>query len=192
MPHPLACPMIKRYLPTRESLTQNRLLRWLGPRIHDPLLWHVNRNSVARGVAIGVFFGFLVPVMQIPAAAVVALTVRANLWVAALATLVSNPFTYGPIYILAYRIGASILPPVTTDNALHHDHAATALQWIVETINWLTGIGRPLVLGMLLMAVVGAIVGYFGVLLVWRLNVISKRRRQRQQRASGRRQTDRP
>lgn len=183
--------MIKRYLPTRESLTQNRLLRWLGPRIHDPLLWHVNRNSVARGVAIGVFFGFLVPVMQIPAAAVVALTVRANLWVAALATLVSNPFTYGPIYILAYRIGASILPPVTTDNALRNDHAATALQWIVETINWLTGIGRPLVLGMLLMAVVGAVVGYFGVLLVWRLNVIFKRRRQRQQRAASRRQTDR-
>lgn len=184
--------MIKRYLPTRESLKQNRLLRWLGPRIHDPLLWHVNRNSVARGVAIGVFFGFLVPVAQIPAAALVALTVRANLWVAALATLVSNPFTYGPIYILAYRIGASILPPVTTDNPASDDHATTALQWIVEAINWLTGIGRPLVLGMLLMAVVGAIVGYFGVLLGWRLNVIIKRHRQRRQRAAGRRGPDRP
>lgn len=181
--------MIKRYLPTRESLKQNRLLRWLGPRIHDPLLWHVNRNSVARGVAIGVFFGFLVPVAQIPAAAVVALAVRANLWVTALATLVSNPFTYGPIYILAYRIGASILPPVTSERALPDDHAVTALQWIVEAINWLTGIGRPLVLGMLIMAVVGAIVGYFGVLGVWRINVLIKRRR-KQQRTSARRPSD--
>lgn len=187
MRHSLACPMIKRYLPTRESIKQNRLLRWLGPRIHDPLLWHVNRNSVARGVAIGVFFGFLVPVMQIPAAAIVALAVRANLWVAALATLVSNPFTYGPIYILAYRIGASILPPVAADNRVVDDHAVTALQWIVEAINWLTGIGRPLVLGMLIMAVVGAIVGYFGVLLGWRINVIAKRRRQRLQRSGSRR-----
>lgn len=184
--------MIKRYLPTRESIKQNRLLRWLGPRIHDPLLWHVNRNSVARGVAIGVFFGFLVPVAQIPAAALVALTVRANLWVAALATLVSNPFTYGPIYILAYRIGASILPPVAADKRVTDDHAVTALQWIVEAINWLTGIGRPLVLGMVIMAVVGAIVGYFGVLLVWRINVLVKRRRQKQQRAGARRAQDAP
>ncbi len=178
--------MIKRYLPTRESLKQNRLLSWLGPRVHDPLLWHINRNSVARGVAIGVFFGFLVPVAQIPAAAVVALAVRANLWVAALSTLVSNPLTYGPIYILAYRIGASILPPVAADNRVTDDHAITALQWIVEGINWLTGIGRPLVLGMLIMAVVGAIVGYFGVLLGWRINVLIKRRRQRRQRSASR------
>lgn len=186
MPHSLARPMIKRYLPTRESLKQNRLLSWLGPRVHDPLLWHINRNSVARGVAIGVFFGFLVPVAQIPAAAVVALAVRANLWVAALSTLVSNPLTYGPIYILAYRIGASILPPVAADNRVTDDHAITALQWIVEGINWLTGIGRPLVLGMLIMAVVGAIVGYFGVLLGWRINVLIKRRRQRRQRSASR------
>jgi uncharacterized protein len=171
MPHSLARPMIKRYLPTRESLKENRLLRWLGPRIHDPLLWHVNRNSVARGVAIGVFFGYL--------------------WVAALATLISNPFTYGPIYILAYRIGASILPPVAADQRVTDDHAVTALQWVVEAINWLTGIGRPLVLGMLIMAVAGAIVGYFGVLLGWRFNVIVKRRRQRLQR-SGTRHTSGP
>lgn len=178
--------MIKRFLPTRESIKENRLLRWLGPRIHDPLLWQVNRNSVARGVAIGVFFGFLIPVAQIPAAAVVALAVRANLWIAALSTLVSNPFTYGPIYILAYRIGASILPPVAVDKPVPDDHAVTALQWIIEAINWLTGIGRPLVLGMLLMAVVGAIVGYFGVLLVWRTNVILKRQKQRKQRSASR------
>lgn len=186
MPHFLARTMIKRFLPTRESIKENRLLSWLGPRIHDPLLWQVNRNSVARGVAIGVFFGFLIPVAQIPAAAVVALAVRANLWVAALSTLVSNPFTYGPIYILAYRIGASILPPVAVAKPVPEDHALTALQWIIEAINWLTGIGRPLVLGMLLMAVVGAIVGYFGVLLVWRTNVILKRQKQRKQRSASR------
>ena len=178
--------MIKRYIPTRESIKQNRLLSWLGPRIHDPLLWHVNRNSVARGVAIGVFFGFIVPVAQIPAAAVVALGVRANLWVAALSTLVSNPFTYGPIYLLAYRIGASILPPATKAPPVVDEHTAAALQWLVESVNWLTGIGRPLVLGTLIMAVVGAVVGYFGVLLVWRINVLLKRRRQRLQRSSTR------
>ena len=51
--------MFERFLPTREAITQSRMLRWLGPRLHDPLLWHVNRRSVARGVAMGVFFGLM-------------------------------------------------------------------------------------------------------------------------------------
>lgn len=184
--------MIKRYIPSREAIKQNRLLSWLGPRIHDPLLWHVNRNSVARGTAIGVFFGFMLPVAQIPAAAVVALALRANLWVAALTTLVSNPLTYGPIYLIAYRIGSSILPPAAHASPVVDDQTAAALQWLIESVNWLTGIGRPLVLGTLIMAVVGAVIGYFGVLLVWRINVLLKLRRQRRERSSARRAPDSP
>lgn len=184
--------MIKRYIPSRETIKQNRLLSWLGPRIHDPLLWHVNRNSVARGTAIGVFFGIMLPVAQTPAAAVVALALRANLWVAALTTLVSNPLTYGPIYLIAYRIGSSILPPAANATPVVDEQTAAALQWLIESVNWLTGIGRPLVLGMLIMAVVGAIVGYFGVLLVWRINVLLKLRRQRKERASARRAPNSP
>lgn len=183
--------MIKRFVPSRESIKQNRLLRWLGPRIHDPLLWHVNRNSVARGVAIGAFFGLMVPVAQIPAAAVVALALRANLWVAAIATLISNPFTYGPIYIFAYKIGSSILPPAVASGAIiADDHATSTLQWLIDMVHWLTGIGRPLVLGMMLLAITAAIVGYFGILLLWRLKVVIKRRKQRSERIAVRRAAD--
>lgn len=173
--------MIKRFMPTRETIVQSRLLRWLGPRIHDPALWHINRNSVAKGVAVGAFFGFMVPVAQIPAAAVVALLVRANLWVAALATLVSNPFTYGPIYYFAFRLGNWLMPSsrVASDPRLSDDGAMTAIGWILDGLDWLTGIGRPLVLGMLIMATVAAVLGYFGILLFWRINVILKRRKQR-------------
>ncbi|HRP96865.1 MAG TPA: DUF2062 domain-containing protein [Rhodocyclaceae bacterium] len=178
--------MIRRFIPSRDGIKQNRMLRWLGPRIHDPLLWHVNRNSVARGIAIGAFFGLMVPVAQIPAAALVALAMRANLWVAAIATLVSNPFTYGPLYIFAYRLGSSILPPAVASGAVvvDDDHALTTLQWVIDALHWLTGIGRPLVLGMFLMAVCAAVVGYFGTLLLWRLKVVLKRRRQRSERGT--------
>jgi uncharacterized protein len=175
--------MIKRFIPTRESIKQNRLLRWLGPRIHDPLLWHVNRNSVARGVAIGMFFGLMVPVAQIPAAAVAALALRANLWVAAIATLISNPFTYGPIYIFAYRLGSSILPPRVASGAIvPDDHTVAALQWLIDALHWLTGIGRPLVLGMFLMAITAGLVGYVTILLLWRIKVVIKRRKRRDER----------
>lgn len=173
--------MLKRFLPTRETIVQSRLLRFLGPRIHDPGLWHINRNSVAKGVAIGAFFGFMVPVAQIPAAALVALLVRANLWVAALSTLVSNPLTYGPIYYFAYRLGNWLLPSSQgpSDPRLSEGQAMTSLRWILDGLDWLTGIGRPLVLGMLIMATVAAVLGYFGILLIWRINVILKRRKLR-------------
>lgn len=186
--------MIKRFLPSREGIRQSRLLRMLGPRIQDPLLWQVNRNSVARGAAIGIFFGLLLPFFQIPPSAVAAILLRANLWIAALCTLVTNPLTYGPLYILGYRIGSRILPPTiaTHPPEVEVDVAITALQWLIETVNWLTGIGRPLVLGMMILAVTGACLAYFGVLLCWRINVLLKRRRQRLQRSTERRATPAP
>ena len=111
---------MRRFLPTQDSIKGNRLLRWLGPRLHEPGLWHLNRRAVARGVAIGVFFGFMIPVAQIPAAAIGAFLARANLWVSAIATLVSNPFTYAPIYYAAYRLGGFLLGVIEALVGLWH------------------------------------------------------------------------
>ena len=176
--------MFKRFLPTHDSLKQSRLLRWLGPRIHDPSLWHLNRRSVAKGAAIGAFFGLLVPVAQIPAAALVALALRANLWVAAASTLVSNPLTYGPLYYLAYRLGTRFIDSSASGRQTElSDDASALLEWLLTVWNWVTGIGRPLALGMFLMAVCGAVLGYFAAQAVWRYRVLSKRRRQLHARA---------
>lgn len=175
--------MLTRLLPTHDSIKQSRLLRWLGPRIHDPSLWHLNRRAVAKGVAIGAFFGLMVPVAQIPAAAVFALLLRANLWIAAVSTLVSNPFTYGPIYYFAYRLGASLIGAPIADEADAADTAGTAILWLSTTWDWLIGIGRPLAFGMLLLAVTGALLGYIAARLLWRIRVIVKQRRRRQLRA---------
>lgn len=175
--------MLTRFLPTHDSIKQSRLLRWLGPRIHDPSLWHLNRRAVARGVAIGAFFGLMVPVAQIPAAAVVALALRANLWIAAVATLVSNPFTYGPIYYFAYRLGSALLGTPDGDPVMASVSPDVALSWLSGAWHWITGIGRPLALGMLVMAIVGAFLGYGAARLFWRIKVIAKRRKQLRERA---------
>ena len=60
-------------------------------------------------MAIGVFFAFVIPLAQAPAAGVTALFLRSNLPVALASTLVSNPLTYAPIYYAAYRVGNALL-----------------------------------------------------------------------------------
>ena len=67
---------LKRLMPTRESVAGNRWLRWLGPALHHPRLWHFSRKGIALGLALGIFFGLLIPVAQIPmsAAAAVAMS----------------------------------------------------------------------------------------------------------------------
>ncbi|MHB1373960.1 MAG: DUF2062 domain-containing protein [Thauera sp.] len=176
--------MLERFLPTRDAITQSRMLRWLGPRIHDPLLWHVNRRSVARGVAMRVFFGLMIPIAQIPAAAIASLLLRGNLWIAAVSTLVSNPLTYGPLYYFAYRLGAGVIgkhtpADLTADNV---EQPMRMIESLGQAWTWITGIGQPLLLGMLMMAVTGSIIAYWGAQLFWRMRVTSKWRRLRRER----------
>lgn len=184
--------MIKRFLPTHEAIKQSRLLRWLGPRIHDPLLWHINRRAVARGVAMGVFFGLLIPVAQIPAAAAASLILRGNLWIAAVSTLVSNPFTYAPLYYFAYQLGAGLLgrgAPAGVSTA-EVEAPLHAIGTLAQAWAWVSGIGQPLLLGMLVMAVTGSITAYWGAQLFWRVRVVNKWRQGRQRRRN--QGTDRP
>ena len=96
---------LRRLLPDPERLRSNRWLRWLAPAMQDPRLWRLTR----RGVALGMFFGLLIPIAQIPLSAAAAIVLRANLPTAVASPLVSNPVTYAPLYYAAYRIRRPIL-----------------------------------------------------------------------------------
>lgn len=120
----------------------------------------------------------MIPVAQIPAAAIASLLLRGNLWIAAVSTLISNPLTYAPLYFFAYRLGARIIDaPVPA--AIEAETAQAAPMAVIDSVaqawSWLSGIGQPLLLGMSIMAVSAAILGY-GVHIVWRLRVRHKRR----------------
>jgi uncharacterized protein len=177
---------LKRWLPDEDTLRKHPSLRWLGPLLRRPWLWHLGRRQVAAGAAIGVFFGFMVPVMQIAAAAVVAIALRANLPVAAATTLVSNPVTYVPIWVAAHQTGAWILgKPVDEAQAKGH---AEALVSQVESATasppqgwgeWILGVGKPLVLGLFVFAVTGATITWFAVNFLWVRAVRLRRRRNR-------------
>lgn len=78
----------------RDQILKNRWLGWLQPWLGYPKLWHWSRRGVALGVSLGVFFGLLVPVAQIPLSVAAAVVVRANVPTAVASTLISNPVTF--------------------------------------------------------------------------------------------------
>lgn len=175
---------IKRWAPSADSVRSNRSLRWLGPLLNRPWLWQFNRRSVSLGVAIGVFFGFLFPVLQAIFSAVFALVFRANLPVAIVSTLVSNPFTYAPIAILAYELGSAVLGESTSaeDLTMFEDTVAEMSASNPSTWDQILSIGKPVFLGLAIFAVVGSISAFAVTNLGWRLLVASQRARRRRQR----------
>lgn len=156
---------LRRWLPDPAALRANRSLRWMGPLLDRPWLWHVNRSSISRGLAIGMFFGVLVPLGQELVAAVVAIGLRANLPAAVLATFISNPLTTPVILLAAYHAGSAVLGE------------PTALPALAENTDWIEKIGamgEPLLVGLALLAIASAVFTYFGVQLVWRIGVFCK------------------
>jgi uncharacterized protein (DUF2062 family) len=176
---------LQRWLPSPETLRENRSLRWLGPVLARPQLWHLSRRRVATGAAIGVFFGFLIPVLQIAFAAAAAIIVRANLPVAAVTTLVTNPFTFAPVYVAAYYTGAAILGQ-EVDQA-----AADALAEGASETSWTTrfaDVGKPWLVGLIVFAVVGGALAWVAVHVAW-IAAVRWRRWRARRRARRRRPT---
>lgn len=177
---------MRRFLPTVDEVRNYRFVRWLGPRVHEPHLWRLRRRSVARGVAIGVFFGFLIPIAQIPAAAAIAFLLRANLWATAASTLVTNPLTFGPVYYAAYRLGAWLLgAPDAGGEEVVGAVVSSGAEGFAAWWERFASVGKPLFLGLSVAAVAGSVLAYFGTLLVWRIAVTLKRRRGIKARAAG-------
>lgn len=150
---------LRALLPHREALAEHPLLGRLGEKLSDHGLWDARSEGLARGAAIGLFWAFILPVAQILAAAAHCVWWRGNIPMAAAATLVTNPFTLGFWLYLAYQVGAAVTgaPPI----AMPGDDT----DWIA----WLGAVGTPALLGMVMFALVGALIGYLGVKLVWRL-----------------------
>lgn len=174
----------RRFLPEADAVREHRALRWLAPFLHHPRLWHVNRRGIAMGLAIGVFFGLLIPVAQIPAAVLVALLLRANIPAAVGSTLVTNPFTFAPVYYAAYHLGVWMLGERA--QAVNHESLqAVATQTATGLALWmnkLTVVGAPLALGLLTLAVTISLVIYFAVHWTWRARILRAWRQRRARR----------
>jgi hypothetical protein len=171
---------LKAWLPSPDSIRNNRWLRWLGPTLHHPRLWHFSRKGIAMGLALGIFFGLLVPVAQMPLSAAAAVILRANLPMAVASTLVTNPVTFGPLYYGAYRVGKVVLgePQLTEvqasallERAMKTQQAEGWKDRLDGAIRRLSTVGKPLVVGLAIVATLSGLAVYFVISAIWILRV---------------------
>jgi uncharacterized protein (DUF2062 family) len=101
-------------------------------------------------------------------------------------TLYTNPFTIVPLYLLAYWIGSALVGsgsgPMTEPPAFSW---AQAGEWLYGMTDWALAHGKPLAVGLIVLASGLAALGWTAVQLAWRAWVIVQwRRRGRRRRES--------
>jgi uncharacterized protein len=175
--------LLKKYLPSHATISGNRHIARFGSLLTHHNLWHLHRRSVAGGVAVGMFAG-LIPgsnPVQFTAAALLAIGFRVNLPIAVIVTLYSNPFTIVPLYYLAFKLGQL----VSMDSGATMPDLAFGLEgkgfreWVPAALESLTSIGKPLLIGLPLLAVLLAAISYPLVRLGWRCYVVQAWRRRK-------------
>ena len=157
----------KKALPTRETLAH---ITWLRPVAHhliQPHLWRLQRESVARGVAIGTFWAFVIPLGQTFVAAAHCVWWRGNIPAAAVMTMLTNPLTFGFWLWLVYPVGQLFLGEGLLEQSLPDSSWTQNLQ----------DVGAPVLLGMGIFGVGGGVLSYGLVKLGWRMRVAIRRHR---------------
>jgi uncharacterized protein (DUF2062 family) len=173
----------KKNAPTRESIEGIRWLRPFAHRVLEPSLWRFTRRSVPRGVALGLLVGIflMIPGLQIIGASLLALPCRANVPIAVAMTFLSNPATTPFILYLSILIGNRFVhstADIGTVTAMIQ-HGASLTEWAA----WMASAAAPaLIVGLFVIAVVAAAIGYLLGGLLWRAWISrkwSQRERQR-------------
>jgi len=113
--------------------------------------------SNAKGIAVGVFcgcfpfFGF-----QTLLGLCLARVVRGNLFLAAIGTWISNPFTYIPLYFFNYKVGSYLIK--TSSDTIIDENLIRDQLWEQGTIFSLRLILGSALVGLLLASISGGIV----------------------------------
>ncbi|MCH9745661.1 MAG: DUF2062 domain-containing protein [Proteobacteria bacterium] len=157
--------LLKRYSPDPHEVKNHKHLGWLSKHLHDPSLWNFNRKSISKAFAVGLFFAFIPVPFQMLLAAPGAVIFSANLPLSIALVWITNPFTMAPIYYGCYKLGAWLLGiQIETDAVMSLEYV-----WQVFETIW-----QPFLLGCLIVSIVSALLGYFGVQLIYRYRVFRR------------------
>lgn len=165
----------KRSLPHISQMRSHPQLQFFGTLLHDPNLWHLNRRSLAGGMAVGLFIAFMPVPIQMLLAATLAIWFRVNLPLSITMVWVTNPITIPPLFYFAFQLGTILLGiPSGTETEFHFSQQW--LLYILEHFLW------PLSLGCFVLGTFSALTGYWLINFLWRLQVTRLWRKRREKR----------
>ena len=137
-----------------------------------PFLFHFDKESVPRGIAIGLFAA-LIPILpfQTILAILVCIILRGNIAVAFAISWVSNPITILPLMYATYALGNWILGQTGTETNFHE------INWKVDSLHnlwvsfsiWFSQFGVAFFIGLPFIAIGSACIGYIITKLIWRI-----------------------
>ena len=158
-------------MPKREEMARNKWLAPIADRFGRSELWRFTRRSVPRGVALGLFAAFIVPLGQIFLAAFLALPARANVPVAALITFVTNPFTVPFWAVVANKVGAFVLKIDAATLGAANESMRSGF-W--SEFGWFLQTAGVTAFGFIVLSVLTAAIGYLLASFLWRF-VVARR-----------------
>ena len=163
--------MMKRFVPDPEVIKQHKSLQFLGDKLHNPNLWHLNRRSVSMAVAIGLFFAWVPTPTQMAFAAMAAIYFHANLPISVVLVWITNPITMPPLFYFAYRVGLSFM---------NRESPSESFQFSLDAMwNGLGDVWQPFLVGCLILGITCSSIGYHGIRYFWAHHV-NKRWQERQ------------
>jgi len=155
--------LIKRLMPDHQTIKNNKHLQIFGSLLHNANLWHLNRRSVSKAFAVGLFFAFMPVPFQMVLAAGFAIIVHANLPLSIALVWITNPLTMPAIFYFCYLVGTWVIGVPTKHFAFE-----ASWQWLVESVST---IGPAFIIGCGLLATLFSILGYLTINLFWRYSV---------------------
>jgi uncharacterized protein (DUF2062 family) len=164
---------IKRLTPDHDTIRNHKYMQLFGKLLHDPNLWHMNRRSVSGAFAAGLFWAMIPIPLQMVTAAATAIVFRVNLPISVALVWLTNPLTMPPIFYANYLVGTLL---VSSHEKVEEFHLT--MEWLSSSMNL---IWEPLYVGSLVVAIVAAIAGYISIRVLWRLHIISRIRKKREE-----------
>ena len=161
-------------MPDHHTIKSNKHLQIFGDLLHNPNLWHLNRRSVSKAFAVGLFFAFIPVPFQMVLSAGIAIIVHANLPLSIALVWITNPLTMPAIFYFCYLVGTWILGAPPGEFSFEANW-----QWVVDSVST---IGPAFILGCGVLATVFAIIGYTTINGLWRYSVAKEWKKRQQKR----------
>jgi uncharacterized protein (DUF2062 family) len=169
---------LRRWLRGLEPRVRNHLenspFAGLQPWLERRALFRFQRQPLARGVAAGLFCGLIPGPLQIPGTLAVCAWLRGNVVAGGVATLYTNPLTTVPLYVLAFQMGALVMPG---EQSLPAWNPAGGGFSVEAMGGWIQALGIPLLVGLPTLGLTFAALGYALVHIVWLVPALQRKRR---------------